>query len=364
MCIIACKPVGTQFPDEATIDNMWNNNPDGAGMMWAEGGHVHIRKGFMTLGDFKNFLTEFAKTHDTTATPCVLHFRIQTHGGVNPECTHPFPVKESESALKRLEFDTDVGVAHNGIIPITPRKGLSDTMEYISSQLAYMKRINKRFYAKKLWRRLIESAIESKMAFLDSKGKIYTIGNFITARGMVYSNTSYLPPIKKTTVYGDYSRFGYYDRNGEWHFYSTKTESGSTQSKTHSVVGELPSGATDANKDKARDISHPTLTTYETADDVPEMEVDEETGETFVLDDFMPLNSKKYMLYDLSSGYMETPCDDVFIYKDGRVFVDDPDYKDAVTEYFEAEVWDVDTDDCVVFDEAKSVKRWVRYEEL
>ena len=49
MCIIAIKEKGVAMPDLETLNNMWNNNPDGAGYMFPFDGKVHIRKGFMSL---------------------------------------------------------------------------------------------------------------------------------------------------------------------------------------------------------------------------------------------------------------------------------------------------------------------------
>ena len=92
MCIIAIKPAGIKMPATTTIENMWYNNNDGAGFMYAAKGTVLIEKGFMTLEKFKAALNRLEKSIDTTSTPIILHFRITTHGGTSPGNTHPFPV--------------------------------------------------------------------------------------------------------------------------------------------------------------------------------------------------------------------------------------------------------------------------------
>ena len=51
---------------------MWYNNNDGAGLMYAAGGTVHIEKGFMSLKDFKTALKR-RKSIDVTNTPMVFH---------------------------------------------------------------------------------------------------------------------------------------------------------------------------------------------------------------------------------------------------------------------------------------------------
>jgi len=205
MCIIAAKPAGVGMPDINTIRNMWNRNNDGAGLMYTDGGRVRITKGYMTLASFEAALEELAKTHDLTATPLVMHFRIRTHGGTNPECTHPFPITDSVGALKKLQLRTDIGVAHNGIIhSVTPRTGISDTMEYIATQLAPLKRAMPNFLGNKHARLMIQNAIESRMVFLTQSGELHTIGDFIEDKGVLYSNSSYKPWTLRASAWSSY----------------------------------------------------------------------------------------------------------------------------------------------------------------
>ena len=205
MCIIAAKPAGIEMPHRDTIRNMWDANPDGAGLMYVENGKVQIEKGFMKYKSFVKALDRLEKKVDTKKTPIVMHFRIMTHGGVNPECTHPFPITDSIGALKKIRTSSDIGVAHNGIITsVAPRKGISDTMEYIATQLAPLKRALPKFYENKDARLLIQNAIESRMAFLTDKGKIYTIGDFFTDKGILYSNTSYKGRTFRYSAWGCY----------------------------------------------------------------------------------------------------------------------------------------------------------------
>lgn len=193
MCIIAAKAKGVPMPDEQTIENMWYANPDGAGFMYAEKGKVYVRKGYMKLKDFKDSLAEVAATHDMTKLPLVMHFRITTHGGTKPANCHPFPITDSIGVLSKPMCTCKVAVAHNGIIDIEPRKGISDTMEYIASQLAPLSRAVPEFYKNKHLIEMIHNATSrSRLAFLAGDGKIYTVGDFVKDDGMLYSNSSYL----------------------------------------------------------------------------------------------------------------------------------------------------------------------------
>ena len=220
MCIIAIKPAGVKTPATKTIENCWYNNQDGAGFMYAAGGTVHIQKGYMTLKSFKKAINKLKKTIDTTNTPIILHCRITTHGGTSAGNCHPFPVTEKLPLLQMTKCKTPLAVAHNGMIDIKPsRKDISDTMEYILSQLAPLYQLKRDFYRQPAGKKLIYNFTKSKMAFLDGAGRIETVGDFITdENGMLYSNTSY----KARTVYydwdiwEDYSLQWYESKHGKY----------------------------------------------------------------------------------------------------------------------------------------------------
>jgi predicted glutamine amidotransferase len=228
VCIVAIKPAGIHLPATTTIENMWHNNPDGAGFMYAANGTVHIEKGFMTLKEFKAALKRLEKTIDIVNTPIILHFRITTHGGTSPGNTHPFPVTEKLPLLQMTKSKAPLAIAHNGIIDIKPsRKDISDTMEYILTQLAPLYQLKRDFYKQPAGKKLIYNFIKSKMAFLDGTGRIETVGDFITDKdGMMYSNSSY----KARTVYykwdiwGDYSLQWYESKHGRYMTWLTEED--------------------------------------------------------------------------------------------------------------------------------------------
>ena len=220
MCIIGIKQAGVKMPATKTIENCWYNNSDGAGLMYAKDGNVHIEKGLMTLKDFKAALKRLEKTIDVVNTPVVLHFRITTHGGTSAGNCHPFPVTEKLPLLQMTKSKAPLAIAHNGIIDIKPsKKDISDTMEYVISQLAPLYQLKKDFYRQPAGKKLIYNAIRSKMVFLDGAGRIETVGDFITDKdGMLYSNTSY----KARTIYydwdiwEDYSLQWYESKHGKY----------------------------------------------------------------------------------------------------------------------------------------------------
>jgi len=190
MCIIAYSPANTPIPSADRRKNMFTRNPDGAGFMFPDGGKVVIEKGFMTLDAMEKRLAELSETFDFTALPIVFHYRIGTHGGNTPNNTHPFPITRNRHALKSLNVTTDFAVAHNGIIHcVKPKKGYSDTQEYIVRRLAHIR--------PPFSRRILDTIgaeTGSKFAFMYGDGQVQLVGaiNMDMDDGCFYSNTSYL----------------------------------------------------------------------------------------------------------------------------------------------------------------------------
>lgn len=179
------------MPDRNILKTCYNHNPDGAGIMWSDGNRVHIRKGFMDWNSFDNFLGDLSEQTDLKQAGVVMHFRITTHGGTKPQNCHPFAISNRISELKKQSIETDVGIAHNGVIPIKCIPKLSDTQTYILKRLYAIKKDYPKFYMNSYIMRQIEKEITSKMAFLTADGSIYTIGDFIEEEGILYSNSSY-----------------------------------------------------------------------------------------------------------------------------------------------------------------------------
>lgn len=194
MCIICVKPQGVKFPEEKILRNMFDNNPHGAGFMYAKDGKVEIRKGFMTFKDFSHALNKARKEGIEDGT-VVMHFRITTHGGTCPQNTHPFPLTDDIGELRSLATSCDIGVAHNGIIKISTRdKSVSDTQEFIASVLTPVCKADPRFYkSERIREGILECTDYSRMVFLNGAGEFQTVGFFENAYDCLFSNDSYMP---------------------------------------------------------------------------------------------------------------------------------------------------------------------------
>lgn len=211
MCIIAIKPAGIVPPSMELIENMWYNNSDGAGICYPLRGQVVIDKGYLKLKKFKSMLEDLRKKIDIVRVPVIYHFRIGTSGGNTAANTHPFPITDKLPLLQKTRGRYPLAMVHNGVIDITPSKeNISDTMEYIISQIAPLRQLREDFYKTEAGKKLLYNATGGKLAFMDGSGHIETIGDFIKDNGMIYSNTSY-------------KRNYYYSYYGSWCDYSDYT---------------------------------------------------------------------------------------------------------------------------------------------
>lgn len=183
MCIIIVKPENEKLPAKSIIENCFDSNPDGAGFMYADNGQVHISKGFMKLKTFYQALGNI-----DLSLPMVLHFRIATAGGISQHNCHPFPLSNDVHSLKALNIDSDIGIAHNGIINIKEETKLSDTQTYIKNILYPLR---DQIDLEPFQNMISLSANSSKFAIMKNSGSIILLGDFTKDNGIYYSNSSY-----------------------------------------------------------------------------------------------------------------------------------------------------------------------------
>ena len=195
MCIAIAKPMGVDIPTDEILTNCFNNNPDGAGFAFNHNNEVVIRKGYMKLKDFLDAFHKYDKKFDFKNRGVLIHTRITTHGGTNPQMCHPFPINSDEGALKKIEYVSPFAIIHNGIISLTSaeatkKKDMSDTAIFVQKYLTKIAK-NKNWFGNKANIELIEELIDSKMAILNGSGKIIMTSGFTEENGVFYSNSSY-----------------------------------------------------------------------------------------------------------------------------------------------------------------------------
>ena len=220
MCIAIAKPIGVEIPNDDILTNCFNNNPDGAGFAFNHNNEVIIRKGYMKLKDFLDAFHKYDEKFNFKNRGVLIHTRITTHGGTNPQMCHPFPINSDEGALKKIEYCSPFAIVHNGIISLTSseatkKKDMSDTAIFVQKYLTKIAK-NKNWFNNKANIELIEELIDSKMAVLNGNGKIIMTSGFTEDNGIFYSNSSYKESRYKKVYnwdwYDDYSYdYGYGD---------------------------------------------------------------------------------------------------------------------------------------------------------
>nr|UVN11099.1 MAG: glutamine amidotransferases class-II [Bacteriophage sp.] len=98
MCVIVTAVPGA-MPEPEDILAMSEANPDGGGVSWWDGERLRV---FKNIDPLKVVGFIFSHWEQLRNAPCLIHFRLATHGAVEPRNCHP--------------FYTDRGyIAHNGI---------------------------------------------------------------------------------------------------------------------------------------------------------------------------------------------------------------------------------------------------------
>lgn len=191
MCVICYSPKGASQPDEDLIRRMFARNPHGAGYMTPCKNAVEIHKGFMDVDDLIRATRDFGPDDAV-----VYHFRISTQAGVNPYMTQPFPYSKDIRAMRHLDVRACLGIAHNGVIPLTsdPNDRLySDTAHFVAEYLPILVRSEADLQNPAV-QDLIEYTTRSRLAIMMPSGECALYGSWQEINGCWYSNTYFLTP--------------------------------------------------------------------------------------------------------------------------------------------------------------------------
>jgi predicted glutamine amidotransferase len=189
MCVIAIQTIGAKISDER-IRQLYASNPDGAGIMWAEGGKVHWIKGFF---DVHKLIDAWHQV--PSGVTAAIHCRITTHGGTCARLCHPFPLARRSKDVYRLKGTCNAVLMHNGIMGFMTKdvhytKSDSDTS-------AYAKRLhellgNARLPSTEDEMDFIREETEgSRILIMDGTGAFFTAGEWTWEDGILYSNTHF-----------------------------------------------------------------------------------------------------------------------------------------------------------------------------
>jgi hypothetical protein len=175
MCIAIWKPAGAKVPIE-NLEECFRLNSDGAGFAAADGSSIVMQKGFFKFGKFIKAYSKFEEL------PCLVHFRVKTHGMVDTSNCHPFLFAKGHLAA-----------IHNGTINIKcSNTKKSDTWHFVQQVLDPIARAMD--LGDPAIRYLIEQSIGwSKLAVMDVEGNvvIYNEDKGHWNSGMWFSNHTY-----------------------------------------------------------------------------------------------------------------------------------------------------------------------------
>ncbi|MEM4407709.1 MAG: hypothetical protein QXI19_03100 [Candidatus Caldarchaeum sp.] len=195
MCIIVIKNRGVTL-DKALLHTCFENNPDGAGIAWADGQWVHVIRGLMTLETLGLALESFSTELEKNLT--VFHFRQATVGGVLPALTHPFPLPAYADKKYSTMYKAKAVLFHNGHISgLGSRSAKGDKIR--SDTLALAECLSDMCAPDR--QRMLNFLVETgqKFTILTPSG-VALYGKFITDlqhSGYKFSNSTYKPDLYK-----------------------------------------------------------------------------------------------------------------------------------------------------------------------
>jgi predicted glutamine amidotransferase len=205
MCIIVYKQKDVKIPDKFidTLETCFDNNPDGAGILYEKDGKLHIEKGFMTFDSFKR---HYEKLNFSDKDIFVLHFRIATQGNIDQYTCHPFPISHKVKHLKATTFHTNFAMVHNGCISMKDENDdLSDSQLFVRDVLSQLNPAD--IYNDGPVKNLISmSTSGSKLLLWHTEYGIMTTGLWQKDKEIYYSNDTH--KTKVITYHSDYNWYG------------------------------------------------------------------------------------------------------------------------------------------------------------
>lgn len=192
-----------QVPDYKHISNANNNNPDGFGFAIHTGDGIITSRGMNAQKTVDRFYDTLDKVGSDFV--AIYHARITTHGDSVVENAHPF----------RVGGRSDLILAHNGMLPIHPRKGDNRSDTRIFAEDVMLNMGIEMLDDKHSFARLEDWAAGSKIAILSTapelRDQVYIVNEHLGTwdQNIWWSNTSYK---NSYTFYGS----GYYGNSGLW----------------------------------------------------------------------------------------------------------------------------------------------------
>lgn len=176
MCVIVYKEKESPYPI-TSHHMMWEANPHGMGIAWYDkAGQIQVRK---TLDKYEGY--DLLDQHKRKQ--LVVHYRFATAGKIEEEQCHPFVVTTDLNKLLLSDYGDEV-LAHNGIISGYGNDYFSDTIEFIVTKFAKIKRPNARL-------NFLKNSVAGNFAYMTS-GMVHLVGNWEVYEEVMVTNTHFL----------------------------------------------------------------------------------------------------------------------------------------------------------------------------
>lgn len=185
MCVIITKTKAEPWPAIGELETAMSNNPDGYGMAYIDKG-LNVFK----TTDRELFIDTYQRLSGKIESPCVIHFRIMTHGEICDENSHPF-----------VDKDRKIAFAHNGVLSITPDKGRTDSETFFANIFLPIYYQQKHKFSGSVQKAIQCIIGSSKFAFLDKDGRLFHFGQFIKFGKLLASNNTCTTKAPKTPKY-------------------------------------------------------------------------------------------------------------------------------------------------------------------
>lgn len=165
MCLLVNQQSTSPILSDEWLSDFYSYNPDGIGVMYANNGELIVKKLLpKSAEDFIAFYREFIAGKN-----CAFHLRMRTHGDIDLENCHPYPI------LNRLEHGIDLWLMHNGILSTGNKadESKSDTWHYINDYLKPMLSANPDFTFHPSFAEIVGDHIGSsnKFILMDNEGR-------------------------------------------------------------------------------------------------------------------------------------------------------------------------------------------------
>lgn len=169
MCLLITQNAEAPVLSNEWLEDFYDYNSDGVGVMRSENGRLIVEKVLpKTAKEFIQFYHDHIAGKD-----CAFHLRMRTHGEIDLDNCHPYPV------LNFAEHGIDLWLMHNGILHTDNKADLSksDTYHYIKNYLVPMLAKNPDFAFTDAFSELISEHIGSsnKFVLMDSHNRMTTI---------------------------------------------------------------------------------------------------------------------------------------------------------------------------------------------